>query len=192
MNPLDEKAKFLERDFNQCFDQMRHYDTQIIDIFKFSLTFYTFIIASIITLFELQKTHHLNTENSMVALILFTILAGLLMLCLILRNRLYFVKVTQYINEHRAFYLRDNPLQFTNQTHMYTDPARPNLFHPVSSHALLVYILAIFNASLLVLLFNLLFNAFLWILSLVIFLLFILVQLLMIRILLKTHKEFKA
>ena len=33
-----ESLKFLERDFNQCFMQMRHYDSQIFDILKFMFT----------------------------------------------------------------------------------------------------------------------------------------------------------
>mgnify|MGYP001603832446 CR=1 FL=1 len=34
-----EALKFLERDFNQSFQQMRHYDAQIFDILKFMFEF---------------------------------------------------------------------------------------------------------------------------------------------------------
>ena len=34
----DEAAKFLERDFNQCFMQLRHYDSQIWNICRLDLT----------------------------------------------------------------------------------------------------------------------------------------------------------
>jgi hypothetical protein len=41
-----EGAKFLERDFNQCFQQMRHYQAHIPDICKFALTAYTAVIGA--------------------------------------------------------------------------------------------------------------------------------------------------
>lgn len=44
--------KFLERDFNQCFQQMRHHDTQIFDILKFMFTAYTVLIGAALGIFK--------------------------------------------------------------------------------------------------------------------------------------------
>lgn len=41
----EEYSKFLERDFNQCFQQMRHYDLQITGLMKFTFTSYTALIG---------------------------------------------------------------------------------------------------------------------------------------------------
>lgn len=51
-NELKDAARnFLENDFNQCFEQVRHYDTQIVDIFKFLATFYTTVAGIAIGLY---------------------------------------------------------------------------------------------------------------------------------------------
>lgn len=47
-----EAVKFLERDFNQCFQQMRHYDSQIFDILKFMFTGYTALIGVALGLYK--------------------------------------------------------------------------------------------------------------------------------------------
>lgn len=41
----EEAVKFLERDFNQCFQQMRHYGSQILEILKFMFTSYSILIS---------------------------------------------------------------------------------------------------------------------------------------------------
>ena len=40
-----EALRFLECDFNQCFEQMRHYDSQIFNSLKFMFTGYTALIG---------------------------------------------------------------------------------------------------------------------------------------------------
>ena len=49
-----EALKFLERDFNQCFQQMRHYDSQIFDILKFMFTAYTVLIGVALGLYQFE------------------------------------------------------------------------------------------------------------------------------------------
>lgn len=47
-----EALKFLERDFNQSFQQMRHYDAQIFDILKFMFTAYSVLIGVALGLYQ--------------------------------------------------------------------------------------------------------------------------------------------
>lgn len=47
-------VNFLERDFNQCFEQIRYYDSQIVNIFKHLITFYTTIAGISIGLFQFK------------------------------------------------------------------------------------------------------------------------------------------
>ena len=47
-----EAAKFLERDFNQCFAQMRHYDSQIWNVCRFAFTAYIAILGTAISMYQ--------------------------------------------------------------------------------------------------------------------------------------------
>lgn len=47
-----ESLRFLERDFNQCFQQMRHYDGQIFEITKFVLLSYSGLIGVALGLYQ--------------------------------------------------------------------------------------------------------------------------------------------
>lgn len=149
-----EKIKFLERDFNQCFSQIRHYDSQIIDIFKFGFTFYTFVIGAIIGLSEFAKKENLHLLLGIQAVLILGILCGLFILWLMVRNRVYFVKVTRYINEHRRFFLDKELTGFSNESRMYDDPDYPKFFSWRSSHALFFYMSSILNSGLIITLFH--------------------------------------
>ena len=52
MDEKDQTAKFLEGDFNQCFQQMRHYDSQLFDSVKFVTTAYVGLIGIGIGIYE--------------------------------------------------------------------------------------------------------------------------------------------
>ena len=67
---------------------------------------------------------------------------------LIIRNRLYFVVVCRYINEHRALFLASQPLGFTNSSGMYVDSSKPLYFDWLSWQSFLAYITALLNAVL--------------------------------------------
>jgi hypothetical protein len=71
------------------------------------------------------------------------------MLALVIRNRVYFVFVTRYVNEHRGFFLNRKPLGFENRAGMYTNFQQPPFFNWRSSQDLLMYALALLNSFLL-------------------------------------------
>lgn len=149
-----EALKFLERDFNQCFQQMRHHDTQIFDILKFMFTAYTVLIGAALGIFKANLQVDL-TIPIIISLIIGLIL-GAFMFYLVLINRSYYVRVARYINEQRNLFLSFKPLGFENISRMYTNAKQP-YFSRESSQIWLAYIIGALNSTLLgVLLFILL------------------------------------
>lgn len=144
-----EALKFLERDFNQSFQQMRHYDAQIFDILKFMFTAYSVLIGVSLGLYQFGLKENKDLSLPAIAALAVGLILGLFMFALIIRNRVYFVQVTRYINEQRGFFLKYNPLGFENKSKMYTNHEQPPYFSWQSSHAWLCYIIAALNSILL-------------------------------------------
>ncbi len=151
MGKDEEAIKFLERDFDQSFQQMRHYDAQIFSILKYMFTAYSVLIGIALGVyqFSLKENHDLSLAAT--AALTVGLVFGIFMLALSIRNRVYFVLVTRYINEHRNFFLCEKPLGFENLTKMYTNHTQPPYFNWQSSQAWMSYIIAALNSILLML-----------------------------------------
>ncbi|MBE7415394.1 MAG: hypothetical protein HS130_09290 [Deltaproteobacteria bacterium] len=147
-----EALKFLSSDFNQCFQQMRHYDSQITLILKFMFTAYTALIGIALGLYQfgLKEQKDFSTPASFALTI--GLIIGLFMFSLTVRNRVYFVQVARYINEQRGFFLKFSPIGFGNFSKMYTNLQQPPYFNWRSSHTWLYGIIATLNSTLLIVL----------------------------------------
>ena len=143
-----EDAKFLERDFNQCFQQMRHYDMQAVDLVKFAFTAYSAVVGLSFALFQYGNAQKTDYTLPAAATLCVGLCFGLCFLAFVVRNRVYFVVVARYINEHRRHFLRNRPLGFENHSKMYTSLDQPPYFHWRSSQALLLYVMSGLNAFL--------------------------------------------
>ena len=121
--------KFLERDFNQCFQQMRHYDTQIFDILKFLFTAYTALIGVAFALYRFGLKESIDFTFPAIAALTVALILGLFMFALTIRNRVYFVQVARYINEQRKFFFQFKPMGFDNKSKMYTNHNQPPYFN---------------------------------------------------------------
>jgi len=149
-NKLQEMAVgFLENDFNQCFDQVRYYDSQIVDIFKFLATFYTTVAGIAIGLYQFSIEKKIDLGIALISGLSVAFLFGICMFFLIVRNRVYFVFCMRYINEQRGFFLSSKPLGFENKTKMYTDYKKPPFFNMLSSQSWWLYVVALLNSALL-------------------------------------------
>ena len=147
---LNESAiSFLENDFNQCFEQVRYYDAQIVDIFKFLATFYTTVAGIAIGLYQFSLEKKLDLVPALISGLSIALLFGVCMFFLIVRNRVYFVFCMRYINEHRGFFLAAKPLGFENKSKMYINHKKPPFFNTFSSQSLWLYVVAILNSALL-------------------------------------------
>ncbi|MBL7196395.1 MAG: hypothetical protein ISS64_08915 [Desulfobacterales bacterium] len=145
----DASVSFLEHDFNQCFEQVRYYDAQIVDIFKFLATFYTTVAGIAVGLYQFSIEKKLDLVPGLISGLSVAFLFGVCMFFLIVRNRVYFVFCMRYINEHRDFFLSAKPLGFENKSRMYTDYKKPPFFNILSSQSLWLYVVAILNSALL-------------------------------------------
>jgi len=139
----DAGADFLARDFEQSFEQSRHYDDQLWSVCQFAFTGYTTVIPIAIGLFEYSAQ---TLVSAAVALLAVSFVLGLFLFAVMIRNRVYFVFVTRYLNEHRDFFLKAKPLGFENTTQMFTDRTKPPFFDWRSSEAWLFYIVGLLNS----------------------------------------------
>ncbi|MFZ6006055.1 MAG: hypothetical protein ACOYU2_00190 [Nitrospirota bacterium] len=141
-----EALKFLERDFNQCFQQMRHHDAQIFDILKFMFAAYTVLIGAALGLFKSEL--QIDITCPIVISLIIGLLLGAFMFYLVLINRSYYVRAARYINEQRKLFLAFKPLGFENVSRMYTNAKQP-YFSRESSQIWLAYIIGALNSTLL-------------------------------------------
>ena len=77
------------------------------------------------------------------------LLLGIVIFAVIIRNRIYFVRMARYVNELRELFLQHKPLGFENHTRMYTRSDEPYYFNWLSSQSWLIYIVAFLNAMVL-------------------------------------------
>jgi hypothetical protein len=137
----------LVADFNQCFEQMRHYD----ESFRRSLEFSGAGIASVITasgaLFGQYGVTPLTTKL-VAALLLFSSFVSLMLVVLMARNRVYFAVVARFVNEVRGLYASRSPGGFSNAAGMYCDHRFPKIFSAGSTQSVQLYFLLVCNSAL--------------------------------------------
>lgn len=137
----------LVADFNQCFEQMRHYD----ESFRRTTEFCFGGIVSVVAASGAFLTQYGTTTSTtrLVALVLIlSSLAGFLLVVLLARNRVYFAIVARFINEVRGLYLKQSPGEFENCSRMYSDHRFPKILSPGSTQSVQIYFLSLCNASL--------------------------------------------
>ena len=144
----EDMVKLLEADFNQCFQQMRHYDCMMYEVIKFMASAYIALIGAGIGVYEFGVTK--GQDYTLVVLVTFSIafLLGLFMYMSLIRNRVYYVHVTRYVNEIRKLILDKKPLGFENKSKMYTNYQQPPFFNWRSSQAYIMYVSSTINSCL--------------------------------------------
>ena len=151
MNTPDSEyqKEFLLADYEQAMEMLRHYDKFHWDITKFCFSQILVVIGACWYIHEkvnanFKVFNFFGIELSIIVLLL--IVSGLFtLLCIfaLLRNRGYFCKMSNYINEHRNHCLKMSPLGFTNQSKMWTDYKYPKLFDLTSTQFISVYLLSV-------------------------------------------------
>ena len=157
-----EAAKFLERDFNQCFAQMRHYDSQIWNVCRFAFTAYIAILGTAIGMYQYSIENRINLIPAAMSVLGSGLALGLLLYSLVICNRVYYVVVCRYVNEHRKLFLEAKPLGFENISGMYVNPTMPYYFSWRSWQSWLCYMIASLNALLAALLMFYALDGFAW------------------------------
>lgn len=142
-------ADFIRADFSECFQQMRHYDGQIMAICKFAFVGYTSITGAAIGLYKFGQEKHVNLFFPAMVMILIAFIVGFLLLTASVRYRFYFIKVVRYVDEIREHFLKYKPLGFKNKSRMWTDWEKIRFYNWRSSHLWVCYVIAFLNAVLL-------------------------------------------
>lgn len=147
-NREKEALKFLERDFNQSFEQMRHYDNQIIEMAKLMPVIYGGMTGLALGFNQLGINQRIDLRYPIMAGLFAALVVGITLFAHVIRTRVYFVHVCRYVNEHRRFFLAMKPLGFPNATGMYTSINKPPFFDWPSSHLMIAGAMAFLNAVL--------------------------------------------
>ena len=137
---------FLERDFNQCFEEKRRYENAAWDVTKFMFSAYSAILAVVLGGYQFSPASGADLKPLAVLLLSVGFLVGVFTLLMVVRNRVYFVIVTRYINEHRSFFLSQRPLGFENASQMFMNPDLPPFFSRNSTQSWAALLIATLNS----------------------------------------------
>jgi hypothetical protein len=145
--------EFLKHDFDQSYQQLRHYDSLNWDITKFSFAQLLVGITASWALYvyatDMENTNSFIAHSyKWIILSIFGLsyLFSLLASFLISRNRVYYAKVARYLNEHRGFALQTKPLGFMNQTKFYTNITFPPTFDMWSTQIVCLYVILLVSS----------------------------------------------
>ena len=143
MEEQKQTLEFLKLDFQECFEQMRHYDRLV---WQVAIGIFSLDAAILAVVFNLLKTKYFSLKILGLFIILGGCIIGLFALWFLLKNRIYYVKVARFINEVRKHYLERKPLGIKNMAGLYTNPEYPKYNNLFSSQLASVYIIIIMNS----------------------------------------------
>lgn len=141
-------SSFLQIDFTQCFEQMRHYDQMQMALLKFAYTGYTAIVSGSYILLKIGETKEMSFTPVIVLLLLVSFLIGLIVSSIFIRNRYYFVVVSRHVNELRDMFSGDKFLTSKSKSGISKEFGKTSYWNPFSSHMLAFYLLSVLNSSL--------------------------------------------
>ena len=144
---LQEAIRFLDRDFVQSFNEKRRHEDAAWDICKFAFTVHSSIVALSIAAYQFTMDKKINLLPAARSLLGMGLTIGLFFVFLLVRNRVYFVIVTRYINEHRQFFLAAQPLGFPNASRFFANPSEPPYFSWRSTQTWATFCVAVLNSA---------------------------------------------
>lgn len=139
-------------DFQECMGMLRHYDSVNWDLTKFTFGQVLVVIGACWTILNAEREKGETLWNVLNDGLSNYIIGGVLLLSacfvfltllVILKNRMYFVKVSRYLNEHRRNVLQAHPFGFANQSQMWHNPDFPPVIDKKSTQLLCVYLFMI-------------------------------------------------
>lgn len=142
-----EAHELLVADFEQSYEQLRHYDDALRKTTEFGFGATATVLAACAAIIG-QYALTTFTATVVAALLLISAIAGMLLLFALAQSRVYFVRVARFVNEVRSHYLPTKPLGVENRAGMYVDAKYPPVLHPTSSHTMAVYFFSLCNALL--------------------------------------------
>jgi hypothetical protein len=141
--------EFLRVDFDESYQQMRHYEEGFINICKFAFFAYSSITATALGLYKFGIEKKIDLSGIAGLIVIIGLIVGLILFWIIVRNRVYFVQAAHYINEIRKTFLEHKPMGFENKSQMYTDYRKPPFYNLYSSQIWFCHMIAFLNTILL-------------------------------------------
>lgn len=138
--------RFLYHDFEQCFQQMRHYDSQCWDIIKFCFGEVLLAVTAIWALYCFSAAPenasalvsvHFNWLTLIILFISYVFV--FISSYMVARNRVYYVKTSRYINEFRKLAMNTQPYGFKNVYKFYDDYNLPKVNDRKSTQLVALY-----------------------------------------------------
>lgn len=143
---LEYGKEFLFHDFEQCFQQMRHYDSQCWDIIKFCFGEVLLAITAIWGLycFSTEPENRLDLVSIhfnwlTIVILLISYIFVFISSYLVARNRVYYVKTSRYVNEFRKLAIDAHPYGFKNIHNFYNDYNLPKVNEKRSTQLVALY-----------------------------------------------------
>lgn len=147
---MDKYEEFLKSDFAQCHEWMRHYDSSFASMTNFFYSGFAAILAASYALYS-GFPESFDASLGATILLLFGSLLSPIFIYWLMKNRVYFTKVARLVNEIRGAYLKQEPLEVTNKSKIYTNYKLPSFYNPVSTHSILLYFIALCGSILIAL-----------------------------------------
>lgn len=150
MMSMDESLEFLLKDFEQCFANMRHYDSMQLSLVKFAFSFYSAVAT--ITFALSQYFYETPLVKAFLGGLLFLVFfIAFMIIVMLVRYRVSFVYVSRQVNSIRKTFLDlldSNKITFWNFCLARID--RPQLYYTRSAHFILIFLLSLINSITLV------------------------------------------
>jgi hypothetical protein len=137
---------FLDKEYDQCFEHMRHYENLTKDLLQFSYGYYTAIAALSIGIYQYFHETHSDSAASFgytAILLILSVVIGTIITTQFVRYRKYYVNTARQVNRIRKYYI-ENLEKFNSA--LPTDPDIPKAYNPKSTQLRTIYIFIIVNA----------------------------------------------
>lgn len=132
-------------DFEQCFEQMRHYDDSFQNTLQFAYTGTVAVVGVSGTL--LQSYHYTQLNLTILSVILgLSWLVGIILVMSLAKNRVYFTIVARRVNELRNVCFDEHSPHRENKAKIYTDPTRPRISDFASTQFFQVCLTSVFDS----------------------------------------------
>jgi hypothetical protein len=143
---IKDQESFLIKEYDQCFEHMRHYNNMTKDLLQFSYGYYSAIAALSIGIYQFFNKTGSDSVASIgyvALLMILSVLIGTIITIQFVRYRKYYVSTARQVNRIRKYYV-ENFDKFDSA--LPTDPDIPKAFNPKSTQIHTIYIFIIVNA----------------------------------------------
>jgi hypothetical protein len=143
---IKDQESFLNKEYDQCFEHMRHYNNMTKDLLQFSYGYYSAIAALSIGVYQFFNKASADSVAALgyVAIILILCVAlGTIITIQFVRYRKYYISTARQVNRIRKYYIESFD-KFKSSLPI--DPDIPKAYNPKSTQLLMIYMFIIINS----------------------------------------------